>query len=169
MNEYVTRVIISFMTAGIIIMIIPILFFTIGHVIELQVTKREIDRYFEFWCHGVMGRIFPHALVLEMKQEVDKAIADPEQQHRDAAIHKMNSNLIRRTYIVCGLTMLLFLAISSGLAWYTHQNLSFIWFETFVGSFMFVLIEVVIILVLFKKYCPLDINMINKHILLRIM
>lgn len=169
MNEYVTRVVIGIMTAGLIILVIPILFFTIGGKIELKVTKREINRYFEFWCQGVVGKMLPRDLVFQVKQQVDRVVNSPEQKGRDAQINDKNGKLVRNTYIICGLSSIGMLFAAMCLAWYTHQGQGYIWFEALLGTFMFGVIEVMIILILFKKYCPMDINMVNKHIMMRIL
>jgi len=169
MNEYVTRTVIGVITAGLIILIIPVMFFFIGRKAELQVTKREINRYFEFWCQGVVSKMLPPGILSELKGSVDRAISDPEQLKHDKYITTANNKLVRNTYIICGLASCFLVALGCWFAFTTRQHKSYIWFEALMGAFMFIIIEVMIVVILFKNYYPLDVNMVNKHILMRVL
>ena len=159
------KAVIGLITAGCIIIIIPMLFFSVGKIVEIRAMKREITRYFAYWCTTIMDDVLPQTLILRLKTNIDKMATDPKIKANDAVIVATNKKLMVNTYIICLVTMFTLIVIAHIIAIRNGYNLIYIWSEAFLGTLLFVLIEVILILSLFNIYYPLDINFVNRYIL----
>ncbi len=163
-SEYVPRAIIGLLSAGLIVMVIPVLFFTVGKTVELRITKREIDRYFEYWCRGLMRDVAPHGMIETLSGGLKAKLEEPDSRAADALIEESNRRLKTNTFTWCSIVMVALLIIANVWAVSSNTSLVHVWLNALLATVMFVAIEIMVILVLLRKYMPLDINMVNKYI-----
>lgn len=157
----IQRTVISLVTAGIIIMTIPILFFTLGTWIEVKITKRETERYISSICHNPLFSDESLGVVhAYIKDNIDPA--------HDVDIISENSNIKNKAFIMCTGMMLILCCAGLIIALYRNMDMKRIAIDSFVGVLLFVVVEIGVLLILFQRYCPLDINAVNKKILERI-
>jgi len=64
--------------------------------------------------------------------------------------------------------MLILCCIGTIMALYFNLDFVNIIYHTLTGVVMFVVVEIGVLLLLFQQYCPLDVNLVNKKILERI-
>lgn len=152
---------ISLVTAGIIILVIPLLFFTLGTWIEVKITKRETSRYISSICNNPL---FLEGS-LQIVNEYIKTNINPDM---DADIISVNKNIRNTSFIICTGIMLILCCIGVILALYFNLDFVKIAYQTTIGVALFVVVEIGVMLLLFQQYCPLDVNLVNKKILERI-
>lgn len=166
--EYLKRCITGLLTAGLIILAIPVLFFSVGKTIEKEVSKREVDRYFRFWCDGLIGSLIPRELILEGRKVIEQSLDSEEQKKKDLAIRSINSDLLRKAYGWCFTLMLILVVTANILAFAFEVSFLSIWLEAIIGTILFAMIEISIVVIMFNRYCPLDVNNVNKTIVERL-
>jgi len=157
----IQRTVISLVTAGIIIFIIPVMFFTLGTWIEVKITKRETSRYISSICNNPL---FSEGS-LHIVNEYIKTHMNPDM---DIGIISENKNIRNTSFIICTGIMLILCCIGTIMALYFNLDFVNIIYHTLTGVVMFVVVEIGVLLLLFQQYCPLDVNLVNKKILERI-
>lgn len=164
-NEYLHRGMIGLLTAGFIVFIIPLLFFSLGEETEKKVSERELERYFSFWCRGTVGSLFqPRIIVNEVKERLESSIDTPEQQERDERILETNKKIRWRSFTLCLSFLVLILIVVNATTYLTKSDFVLLYFESILGTMLFVIVEVIMVLTLFSKYHPLDVNFVNKYL-----
>jgi hypothetical protein len=155
------RTVISLVTAGVIIMAIPLLFFTVGTWVEVKITKRETERYISSICHNPL-------FSSESLDLVNAYIKDNTNTDYDIGVIKENKNIRNKSFVICTGLMLILCCTGLIIALYSHMDMKRIAVDSLVGILLFVFVEIGVLLLLFQRYCPLDVNAVNKKILERI-
>lgn len=153
----IQRTVISLISAGLIILTIPIMFFTVGHWVEVRITKRETKRYIDTICETPF-------FTKDMLILVNNRLKESSNTSMDDAILRENRDIRYKSFVMCiGLSLIL-CCIGIILALYKNVDYIPVLYNTVSGVGLFVVIEIGVLLILLQKYCPLDINNINAKI-----
>jgi ABC-type antimicrobial peptide transport system permease subunit len=164
-SEYQNSIVIGLITAGFIIVVIPLLFFAVGEPTEKKVAKRELERYFSFWCKGTVGSLLqPRDIAEKIKTKLEETFDTPQQQERDNEVLEMNRRLQFWSYVISFTILIVIMIIANTLAYFVKSSFTKVYFEALLGTMLFIIIEVVMVVLLFSRYHPLDINFVNKYL-----
>lgn len=157
LDEYQRKMIINvisiaLLSASMIILIIPIVFFTIGHTIETSIVYRELNRYVLSWCNGPLALPVISNTSLKVSQE---------DQNQGVELKKANEELERNAFYYLSAMFCILAGVSFILALISGENMMGIVFKSLIGVMMFIIVEVVAIVVCFQNYYPMDINAVN--------
>lgn len=160
----IEEIIISLFTSGLIIIIIPIIFFTIGIDIEKYVTTREINRYIKSLCE----KDFLLYKVEHIKKLIQMSMNDVSMSDYDKEITKSNSQIAQRAFIFTTCLLIVIVSIALILLVLNNVNLKNIFYKVLIGSILFMLVEITSLTVLLTNYYPLDVNEMHRKIISRL-
>lgn len=156
---------ISIISTGVIILIIPMLFFTIGKQIEQKIIKREIKRYVD---NMKKIKIYPESGIEYVQNYLLHLAKEPEIIDNDKRVRERNAEMFGKTFTVCTGVFMIMISIGIMFIYCYNVDYCFISYSVFINVCMFILIEVFIFLFLLHSYCPLDINSVNRQLLERV-
>lgn len=164
MRLYQYHCAVAFATAGIIIFIVPILFFAIGEPIKNWVIRKEIDRYFKSWCQS--SSLIPKSTFAQTR---DKIVQENQAGSGISFRTSKNPKLIIASCSIAFMIMLFMFVCGHIIISQVQLSLADVWAECLLYVSTFVCVEVAIIVLLFSKYCVIDIAMVNKYIVEKVL
>lgn len=160
MQIEVKNIAIGIITAALVIFTIPIIYNLVGSQVKHAVLKKETNRFFKNICQNSIGKfIAPNILpMVNDFHESQKNVANKTTAEKGAKIM-----VLVNWSFVCASIILLILGTIISIKY--KCNLTKVWTTSMFGLFLFVIIELFVIITLIVNTCPMDLQRVHAHII----